>query len=376
MTSKDHRKHAFLKKPSGGKFHRNELAFLGAPCGYIKGLVSDVEQELRGHYRLGYADADHGKGESQPDFYVTYTDKITHHEVGFSDPDIEYSWPGYFHQVDAMLVNGNHFTAENQVVLIHPGKKESLERKLDRLTNVRMIILTEEVDEPWDFLKSALGDQLKNIPVIQRNDLSLIAKIIREWIVENRPVVKGLVLAGGKSVRMGTDKGQIDYHGKPQREYAAELLGHVCDEVLISSRPGMEIETDYEVLYDSFTDLGPYGAILSAFRHDPDAAWLCIACDIPLLDKAALERLVRERDHSKVATCYHNPETEFPEPLITIWEPRAYPRLLHFLSRGYSCPRKVLINSDVFELDVDRTEILTNVNTPEEMEQLKRKYHA
>jgi len=53
------------------------------------------------------------------------------------------------------------------------------------------------------------------------------------------------------------------------------------------------------------------------------------------------------------------------EPLITIYEPKAYPILLSYLAQGYSCPRKVLINSDVEIIEVD-DDFIRNINTPEE----------
>jgi len=58
--------------------------------------------------------------------------------------------------------------------------------------------------------------------------------------------------------------------------------------------------------------------------------------------------------------------------LITIWEPKSYPALLSFLAQGYSCPRKVLINSEINLLKAPDPEALTNVNTPEELERVKR----
>ena len=54
----------------------------------------------------------------------------------------------------------------------------------------------------------------------------------------------------------------------------------------------------------------------------------------------------------------------FPEPLITIWEPRSYPTLMQFLTQGYSCPRKVLMNSDIQLVVPEFPEELTNVNHP------------
>lgn len=123
---------------------------------------------------------------------------------------------------------------------------------------------------------------------------------------------------------------------------------------------------DFPLVVDAFLGLGPMGAILSAFRQNPDAAWLIIACDLPLLDEATLQFLLENRDPSAIATAFRSPENEFPEPLVAIWEPKSYQVLLQFLAQGYSCPRKVMINSPVHLLDAPQPDALRNVNTPEE----------
>ncbi|RMG81285.1 MAG: molybdopterin-guanine dinucleotide biosynthesis protein MobA, partial [Bacteroidetes bacterium] len=174
------------------------------------------------------------------------------------------------------------------------------------------------------------------------------------------PPLAGLVLAGGKSERMGRDKGDISYHGKPQRDHLFELLRPVCASVFVSLREGQAGPENLPVLYDSFAGLGPFGAILSAFRAFPNHAWLVVACDLPLLDKLAIDFLTQNRNPSAVATAFHNPATGFPDPLITIWEPKSYPILLQFLAQGYSCPRKVLINSEIETLQAPDPEILRN----------------
>ena len=123
-------------------------------------------------------------------------------------------------------------------------------------------------------------------------------------------------------------------------------------------------------MVDSFVGLGAYGGLLSAFQKDPNAAWFSVACDIPLLNEETLDKLFSKRNPSRLATCFYNSETEFPEPLITIWEPRAYPVLLKYLSLGYSCTRKVLINNDVEVVKLENEEVLLNANTPLEQEQV------
>ena len=112
--------------------------------------------------------------------------------------------------------------------------------------------------------------------------------------------------------------------------------------------------------------LGPLGGILSAFQADPNAAWLVLACDLPFLTRATLEFLVTHRQPARMATSLQSPWDSFPEPLVTIWEPRSYGQLLRFLSLGYSCPRKALINSDIELLVPPVPAELRNVNTPEE----------
>ncbi len=362
-----HQKHAFVQKPSGGKFHRNELAFLGAPCGVIQKLTRSIQSQL-GSLDLGYVDADHGEGSEAPDFGGVYTDKISHHQFTFDRQDYSYRFRQLFNDKDAVLVNGNHFAAAQQIVIINGKKEESLSRKLDRLTHVRAFVVDEGMTAPFEFLREAVANS-DEVPVFPITAIDEIAKVVKESF-SLTPVVKGLVLTGGKSSRMGQDKGAIAYYGKPQREHVADMLSDLCAEVHLSVQKPNQVKSDYDLLPDAFLDLGPLGGILSAFRQDPNAAWMAVATDIPLLDTQTLNRLITERDTSKLATCFLNEETKFPEPLITLWEPRAYPQLLQFLALGYSCPRKVLINNEVNILSVPQ-HLLKNVNTPEEYEEVQ-----
>ncbi|PWN71130.1 molybdenum cofactor guanylyltransferase [Chryseobacterium phosphatilyticum] len=182
------------------------------------------------------------------------------------------------------------------------------------------------------------------------------------------PLLNGLVLAGGKSRRMGTAKDLLNWHGKEQRYFAADLLAPFCTEVFISCRQDQMVDIDphYYPLPDTFLNMGPFGGILSALRAQRDKAWLVVACDLPLLDKKSLELLIQSRDPEKAATTYESPFDGLPEPLITIWEPKSYPLLLNFLGIGNTCPRKVLINSDTLILKPENPDALMNVNTPED----------
>ncbi|MEM1220455.1 MAG: NTP transferase domain-containing protein [Bacteroidota bacterium] len=371
MSEKKHTKHTALMKPSGGAFHRNEWAIIGAPCGLVHQLVDDLSNHLQNRWKVGYLDADH-KEPAEPLLHnVHYTDRIAYQQLRFQQKPGQKQYRALFEPLDALLVNGNHFMGDQQIVIVHEKKRASLERKLDRLTEVRMVLLADGHSEPFPFLHPYLP---ADVPTFLLKDTESIASFIEEELENRLPPLKGLVLAGGKSTRMGTDKGTLNYHGKPQREFLADLMTPFCDETWISLRQGQEaISEEYPILHDTFTGLGPFGAIVSAFREDPNAAWLTVAVDLPYLSMDSLMALVDGRNPSKLATCFHNPNTGFPEPLITIWEPRAYPKLLEFLAQGYSCPRKVLINTDVEEMPLLSLEEIYNANHPDEYRAAKEK---
>lgn len=185
--------------------------------------------------------------------------------------------------------------------------------------------------------------------------------------------LNGLVLTGGKSTRMGREKDLIQWHGKEQRYYVADMLQHFCKEVFISCRAeqAKDIDDAYKTLPDTFLNMGPVGGILSALRFQRDRAWLVVACDLPLLNKETIHFLIENRNAKQIATAFESPNDGLPEPLVTIWEPQSYPVLLNFLGSGMTCPRKVLINSDIQILQPLLPETLMNVNTPEDAARAK-----
>lgn len=378
MTSADKHRHPKLARPSLGNFGRNEWAILGTTCGTIQQLAGKLVQVLSPAYACAYADTSHNAGEMPGGMtgngaICEYTDLLHNRQLVFRENPGVYQQRSVLNQADVVFVNGNHHEAIRQIVIVDPNKEASLQKRLVQLTNPDLVLLTEGTSAPFPWLIDLLSD--REVPILQLNDIPGITAVIRKLLEQRKPRLKGLVLAGGRSSRMGTDKGSINWHGLPQREYAATLLSEFCEEVYISCRPDQALDqAPCPAIPDSFTDLGPYGAILSAFRHDPTAAWLVLACDLPLFDKAAVDELVSVRSPRSVATALRLNSESFPEPLVAIWEPKSYQLLLAFLGQGVSCPRKVLINSDVFLKDASRPEVLINVNSREEAEEIRTKY--
>ncbi|MDB4926146.1 NTP transferase domain-containing protein [Mucilaginibacter sp.] len=382
MISKEHKKHTSLVRPVSGNFGRNEWAILGAPCINIKLLANEVINALSPQYKCAYADTSHNDEVTLPPgrlaggAVLEYTDQLNYHQFNHSTALKPINFKQQFADDDMVLVNGNHQPAKAQVVIIYNNKSASLQKRVAQLTNVELILLADNVDDVFDFIKEAIPNW-QQLPICRLEETDKIIAFFEAKMQQAKPILNGLVLAGGQSIRMGHDKGALNWYGKEQQYYMADILKELCEDVFISCRPEQKqkIDTTYNTLTDTFIGLGPFGAILSAFRENPNSAWLVVACDLPLLDANTLQYLIANRNPSAIATAYENAHDGFPEPLITIWEPKSYPILLAFLAQGYSCPRKVLINSDIALLKAENTDALTNVNTPEDFEKIKRQIH-
>jgi molybdopterin-guanine dinucleotide biosynthesis protein A len=173
---------------------------------------------------------------------------------------------------------------------------------------------------------------------------------------------------GGKSSRMGTDKSLLDYHGKPQREYLFDLAKKYCTEVYFSCR--LEQQFSDNTIIDKY-ELGPMGGILSAFYFNPNSAWLVVACDMPFIDENSFEDLVNHRNKHKIATAFMNFETNTPDPLFTIYEPKVLHLLTKYVEAGNVSPKVFLQNNDTEIIISANLCMLTNVNTNEEFERIK-----
>jgi molybdopterin-guanine dinucleotide biosynthesis protein A len=168
---------------------------------------------------------------------------------------------------------------------------------------------------------------------------------------------------------MGTDKGLIEYHGVPQREYLYNLLSQVCEKTFISLREEQvaELPTAMKTIIDLNEFKGPYNGLLSAHKKYPDAAWLVLACDLPLMDLDALKELIFQRDITKQATAFALKDNPLPEPLCAIWEPKGLRQSIEYLESGNgTCPRKYLINHETKLVFPKNENVLLNANSKEE----------
>ena len=174
----------------------------------------------------------------------------------------------------------------------------------------------------------------------------------------------GVVLAGGDSRRMGTDKALLAVDGVPMAvRVASALAGGGCDPVLCQGGRVDELAAlGLAVTPDSHPGNGPLPAILDAVSREAGDAVVVCACDLPWLDAATVARLITSAaahpDADVVVACdAHGPH------LAGVWRPHARDPLYQLVAAGIRSYRGALERLHTVRVDVPSA-VVAIVNKP------------
>ncbi len=218
--------------------------------------------------------------------------------------------------------------------------------------------------------------------------------------------VRGLILTGGASSRMGRDKAEIVYAQLPQWRAVEELLQPLCANVFWSCTPTQQAQWGLgnRAIVDVLAGHGPASGLHAAFTfsarnvaqrseynlkapYDPqdvtnvrpsigqvdpqlsiqfckESAWLVVGCDYPLLETVDLQSLLDAREPNADAVVFMGEHKNEIEPMIALWEPSAQTQFLAAFARGEFSPRRILRSCKLTMIQPSDQSILSNRNTP------------
>jgi molybdopterin-guanine dinucleotide biosynthesis protein A len=188
----------------------------------------------------------------------------------------------------------------------------------------------------------------------------------------------GVLLAGGKSTRLGRDKAWLTFFGQPLLCRVADVLARVTGEVLVSGRDPAPFGLDLPWLPDETPGQGPAGGVLTvldAFRRP----CLVVSCDMPFLDEATLERLMavwRTRRPDVLMTSYRIVESGYLESLVAVYEPEAIPFMRQCLDRqerrlSAMFPEDRRVHLDYSRADAPVARAFFNINAPPDLKRAR-----
>jgi len=187
----------------------------------------------------------------------------------------------------------------------------------------------------------------------------------------NRSNISGFVLAGGKSSRMGKDKGLIEFKGKKMVEHATQALEGLCSNISIISNQDEYEAFPYLVYADIVRDKGPLAGICTALTQSKTEVNVIISCDSPFVSSALLSYLFDQlEDFDAVVPAYQGRVY----PLTAIYNKSCLEALNESLSKDELKVKEVIksLNTKIIELNVElpffNERLMTNINTPKELE--------
>lgn len=206
----------------------------------------------------------------------------------------------------------------------------------------------------------------------------LRAKILSDGILKvDSRTEAGLLLAGGRSRRMGADKTTLAWKNSTLGEHqAATLAATGAWPLLLSCRPDQRwTPLGFERVEDEATDAGVLGALAGAWRATEADVMTVLAVDVPHVRSELLEKWAARAREENVSVVPRRDERF--EPLVAAWHRSSQSRLQEALSTGGSL-QSVCAQLEqegrlvVADLAPNQISLLANLNTPEDVQRLTR----
>jgi len=186
--------------------------------------------------------------------------------------------------------------------------------------------------------------------------------------------IYGLVVCGGRSSRMGTDKGLLVYHDRPQQYHVYEMLNTICDRVFLSCNKTQfaNILPGYAALEDDaeFANIGPMAALLTAFFHHPEKDFLIVGCDYPFLKKKTLQHFVDTLSKKSLAAAFYNTDHKY-EPLLAWYSLASANILKNYFNCGKYSLQQFLNEEAAEKYRPEEPTAMKSVDTYDEFQRVK-----
>lgn len=183
--------------------------------------------------------------------------------------------------------------------------------------------------------------------------------------------ITGIILAGGKSSRMGTEKGLVKVKGKRLIDHAFDTISKVSNQTIIISNQKYYNGMGVYVFSDVYKGKGPAGGIHTGLSHSSTKWNVIVACDMPNLSFEVLLYLLShlDDDYDAIVPIFHNNK----QPLCALYNRSCLGKLEHFILKGelkmmdILSEIKIKVINITEDLEIYSPYLFGNVNTIEDV---------
>lgn len=189
--------------------------------------------------------------------------------------------------------------------------------------------------------------------------------------------ITGVILAGGKSSRMGTNKSFLKIGNQTIIERIVDLMKSIFSEVIIITNSPEEYKfLNIPIFEDIYKWKGPLAGIHSALVHSTTEKIFVLSCDVPLMGREMIEYIVNYKSEKPIVFCeaagYH-------QPLVGVYSKIILKEVENFISTTEVSDKSFhhflkSVEAEIIhpeKLSFYKDELFFNVNRPEDFKQLK-----
>jgi molybdenum cofactor guanylyltransferase len=193
----------------------------------------------------------------------------------------------------------------------------------------------------------------------------------------DREPITGIVLAGGRSSRMGSNKALLQFAGKTLLEHALDLLRPYCDKLVISGDPAVYSNPGVEVWPDEIPGQAAMIGIYSCLRKSDSERSIILTCDMPLINPGLIEYLLHQDATREVVFPVHDDGKW--EPLCAVYSKSLLNKMQAALEKKEYSLHRLIQQSNHLAVEIRNDhifyspELFLNVNTPQDMVELNKR---
>ncbi|CAN5314522.1 molybdenum cofactor guanylyltransferase [soil metagenome] len=186
--------------------------------------------------------------------------------------------------------------------------------------------------------------------------------------------ITGILLAGGKSSRMGSDKGILKVNGLAMAEHVIHALEKITSSIIIIANNENYAQFGYPVYKDVITDCGPMGGIYTGLLHSETNLNLVVSCDIPFVSVELLQALAVSPDKTDIVVPFLG---ESAQPLCARYRKSCAEKLAGFLDKGLFKMKDTfstlsIERIDTFSIEGFESRQLANINSKKELQDIQQ----
>jgi len=175
--------------------------------------------------------------------------------------------------------------------------------------------------------------------------------------------MKAVVLAGGKSSRMGQDKALMMLGGKTVIDRVLDTVSSVFDEVYISGNCSHYPVLSKGIIEDHVVQKGPMGGIYSALEYCKEDLFVC-SCDMPFISSELIREILQKRIDDRISVMNYHDKIY---PVLGVYPYSVIETFRNSISNDHLRMTSLLEDQSAFYIQSENNleDQLLNINTPE-----------